>query len=448
MQKGTGFDLIELSRRGCLQLAGGAFSALAARQSALAQSPNAFGLGAEVVEATLRGLNLPSTKLLSFGGGFSSPVLRAIRGREIRFRLWNKLAEPYAFYWPGLRDAPTDPRGLTPKPLEPGETRDARFTCRDAGTFSYRAFSPSQNMRGLHGMFIVEDDVAVDRDEPLVLASWPLGPDGAIQPGAPRLITVNGALKPNLPARHNERVRFRLLNASQDQMMVVRFEKHEAIVVALDGHPAEPFAARDSRIALAPGNRADVMVDMVLKRDAQAPIVVETLAGETVGAQILYISEPPKRPSLLPPVSPLPANPLPTRMDFGRAVRAELSLDPAATRVPNPRSSPQRPVKLWGSVEPLQPPGPAFGAKKGLTVMLALKNDGAAPVAVHVGGHPFRLLDSLDDGWKPYWLDTVVALPQRITRIAFVAEQAGVWPIVSQPLIGDAPAVAGWYEVT
>jgi hypothetical protein len=27
---------------------------------------------------------------------------------------------------------------------------------------------------------------------------------------------------------------------------------------------------------------------------------------------------------------------------------------------------------------------------------------------VHVHGHAFRLLDRLDDGWKPFWLATVL----------------------------------------
>ena len=50
------------------------------------------------------------------------------------------------------------------------------------------------------------------------------------------------------------------------------------------------------------------------------------------------------------------------------------------------------------------------------------------PHVVHVHGHHFRLLDRLDDGWKPYWLDTLVVGDQ-VERIAFVADNPGKWLI-------------------
>ena len=37
----------------------------------------------------------------------------------------------------------------------------------------------------------------------------------------------------------------------------------------------------------------------------------------------------------------------------------------------------------------------------------------------------FRLLDRLDDGWKPFWLDTLAIEPGQTQRIAFRAEYPG-----------------------
>ena len=54
--------------------------------------------------------------------------------------------------------------------------------------------------------------------------------------------------------------------------------------------------------------------------------------------------------------------------------------------------------------------------------------------AVHLHGHHVRLLDNLDDGWKPFWLDTVMVEPRRTTRVAFVADNPGKWLIDGQPL--------------
>ena len=43
--------------------------------------------------------------------------------------------------------------------------------------------------------------------------------------------------------------------------MALRFDQHRVTVMAIDGQPAEPFVARDSRVALGPGNRLDLFVE-------------------------------------------------------------------------------------------------------------------------------------------------------------------------------------------
>ncbi len=62
------------------------------------------------------------------------------------------------------------------------------------------------------------------------------------------------------------------------------------------------------------------------------------------------------------------------------------------------------------------------------------------PVGELPWGHVIELLDKLDDGWKPFWLDTVAAAPEGITRVAFVADNPGKWLIESQ-------TAAAWFEV-
>ena len=47
---------------------------------------------------------------------------------------------------------------------------------------------------------------------------------------------------------------------------------------------------------------------------------------------------------------------------------------------------------------------PAFRTKAGRTVVLALTNRAGIAEVFHLHGHHFRLLDRLDDGWKPFWL--------------------------------------------
>ena len=72
--------------------------------------------------------------------------------------------------------------------------------------------------------------------------------------------------------------------------------------------------------------------------------------------------------------------------------------------------------------------------------MLALVNKTAALQMVHLHGHSVRLLDKLDDGWKPFWLDTVAVPPQETARVAFVADNPGKWLIETQ-------SASSWFEV-
>jgi FtsP/CotA-like multicopper oxidase with cupredoxin domain len=90
---------------------------------------------------------------------------------------------------------------------------------------------------------------------------------------------------------------------------------------------------------------------------------------------------------------------------------------------------------------------PSFRAKVGRTVVLALTNRAGIATVFHLHGHHFRLLDRLDDGWKPFWLDTLVVEPGQTQRIAFAAEHAGRWLIESMATDWAAPRLVRWYSV-
>ena len=62
--------------------------------------------------------------------------------------------------------------------------------------------------------------------------------------------------------------------------------------------------------------------------------------------------------------------------------------------------------------------------------------------------HHFRLLDRLDDGWKPFWLDTLLVPAGQSDHIAFVADNPGKWRLGAH-LVGPAGARwIRWFEVT
>ena len=59
----------------------------------------------------------------------------------------------------------------------------------------------------------------------------------------------------------------------------------------------------------------------------------------------------------------------------------------------------------------------------------------------------FRHLDRLDDGWKPYWLDTIV-VGGETERIAFVADNPGKWLIASRMLDHPDAEAQHYFTVT
>jgi FtsP/CotA-like multicopper oxidase with cupredoxin domain len=407
--------------------------------STRAQSPAGSPEGFRVLRtspgaAALYGASQPRTPVWAYDGGTPGPLLRGRQGEELRVRLVNGLPEPTAVHWHGLRlpNAMDGVPHLTQEPVGPGASFDYRFRLPDAGTYWYRPAGNAveQIGRGLRGALIVDETVpiAVDRDVVMIFEDWRLTPDGRNK--SSRHLTVNGGPVLELPARTNERLRLRLVNATVTRALALRFDRHTLLVVAVDGQPAEPFFVRDGRIALGPGNRIDVFVDMTLGTGERASILIEEAGVERPAAVVAYAGAPMRGAPLADP-GPLPPNPLPERLDLRTALRHDLPLDvlaPYAT--------------------PLHERPPLFMVGRGRTVVLALISRADLARAVHVHGHHFRLLDRLDDGWKPYWLDTLTIGGGQTDRVAFRADNPGKWLIESQALIAPFAAAAAWFAVT
>jgi FtsP/CotA-like multicopper oxidase with cupredoxin domain len=232
--------------------------------------------------------------------------------------------------------------------------------------------------------------------------------------------------------------------------MEARIADHRVMVMALDGEPAEPFASRDGGIVLGPGNRADVFVDTTLGPGRVAPIAFMMESGAAPAVRLVY-GDAPVRSAPPGAPAPLPANPLPERMNLSRALRVTLPIEgrgaapKSQTHTDPSQSHPPQSFPLQTSSPQMRPPV-LFTAERGRTVVMALDNRDAGVHVVQLRGHHFRLLDRLDDGWKPYWLDTIPIPGRQTVRIAFVADSAGRWLIEDQAIDASA-AVARWFEV-
>jgi FtsP/CotA-like multicopper oxidase with cupredoxin domain len=231
--------------------------------------------------------------------------------------------------------------------------------------------------------------------------------------------------------------------------------------MAVDGQPAEPFVAREGRVTLGPGSRVDLFLDATLAPGDVAPLVVGNADAEVALARLVYEKGSPARQAPRPQPKALPANPLPQRMDFRTALRVDVPLDGGAmaTMAAGPRGRPIRPqpaegfsgAPVWalaGKASDGHHGPPLFSVERGRVVVLALANRTAFAHAMHPHGHHFRLLDNLDDGWKPFWLDTVVVPPGATWRIAFVADNPGKWMLHCHMVEHQETGMAAWFEVT
>jgi FtsP/CotA-like multicopper oxidase with cupredoxin domain len=429
----------------------------------------------------LRGADRPETPIWGYDGQVPGPTLRLKQGEELKVRLINDLPEPTVIHWHGLRlpNAMDGVPHLTQEPVEPGKSFDYRFKVPDAGTFWYHShlYSSEQLERGLYGPLIVDapQPVDIDQDLVLVLDDWRLGEDGAVHEASfrsfhdaahagrlGRLLTVNSQDVPDIPVRTNERLRLRFINAANARVFPLRIEGHSAWVMAVDGQPAEPFVARDSRLMLGPGSRVDLFADSTAEPGTSASILSDNGNGQEVAiARLAYDAGSKARPEPRTEPKPLPANPLPEKIDFKSAFRLDVPLEGGAMsrmmmgrmmggagEVPGHGIDPSARIWTMGGFASSGHHGPSlFSVKRGRPVMLAFQNNTAFPHAMHLHGHHFRLLDNLDDGWKPFWLDTVVVNARQTARIAFVADNPGKWMIHCHMLEHQETGMAAWFEV-
>jgi len=263
-----------------------------------------------------------------------------------------------------------------------------------------------------------------------------MNPDGTLAaPGsgpsdAAPLLTVNGRLMPDIAVRSGERLRFRFINGCQRQIIAVKIENYQVRVVALDGQPSEPFLARNGALVLAPGGRTDALIEVTASPGSTSAILVHDGKEARPAARLVTSTEAPVPSQPLPPQ--LPSNGLPAQLDLRSALRVELPLA---------GSEWVRPQTFATSA------APAFHVKRGRVAVLTLTNRAASAKVFHLHGHHFRLLDRLDDGWKPYWLDTLAVEPGETQRIAFLAEYAGRYLLESTATDWAAPKLVRWYAV-
>lgn len=442
-----------------------------------------IALRAERITARLSGSDTPESTLFRLspgdaGGGNQAtattfPVLRGKEGEPFALDIENALDQHVAFHLRGIRGVNSEDGmpGLTGAAIPPGGKGTLIVDAKQSGTFilapSLPETAPEQAARGLSAALVVEEKTVTAFDHDLVLAAsdWRLDEKGALaedflaRQDAARIgrlgnrLVANGALAPlPLTVRPGARIRVRMINVSTARLIPLRFEGVGASVYAIDSTPCQPFDPLKRTVALAPSSRIEMVVDA--PGEAGKAGMIEAKVANGLPILALKTEGAPLPPRAKAPPFPDPG--LPPAIRLQEAVRAECTITGGVGTDPA-EADPARLVQRFPDAARIYSinsvPGgfsgkPLATMKRGRVFVLALHNKTAWPQVIAVHGHAFRLLHAFDDGWEPYFLDTLYMPAGTTARIALIAENPGKWAIRSTIPAHFAAGVATWFEVT
>ena len=259
-----------------------------------------------VAEGTQEFLPGKQTPTAGVNGPYLGPTLRLRRGEDVDLVVQNKLDEMTTMHWHGMH-VPARMDGTPHQRIEPGESWTASFEVhQQAAPLWYHPHphgaTGRQVYRGVSGLMWIDDDEsdALDLpktygidDIPLVIQDREFDSDGAfrfaVNQGAVygNTMLVNGTWSPFLRVEAR-RIRLRLLNGSNARIYYIGFDDgREFHQIATDGGFLEA-PLQTNRVTLAPGERAEVLVDFsdgaeVVLRSYPEAGLLETIRAYWVG---------------------------------------------------------------------------------------------------------------------------------------------------------------------
>jgi len=281
---------------------------------------------------------------------------------------------------------------------------------------------------------------AVDRDMVWILSDWRLDREARIVANfgnfmdashAGRIgntVTLNGEVRETFDVVAGERIRLRLVNASNARIYGLDFQGHDPLVIAHDGHPVEPHRPEGGRVVLGPAMRADLILDMTGDPGRRYPVVDDFYARMAYRLIDLRYADAPRSGRAGEALPKLAANPLAEprlsaaerhRIVFGGGMMGRM-----------PRFASARGMAWTVNGTPIMDHDaePILTLARGQSIVLELVNDTLWPHPIHLHGHVFRVL-SRDGRPNPRreWRDTVLLAPRERAEIAFVADNPGGW---------------------
>lgn len=431
-------------------------------------------LTARVADVQLAPANYPLTQIWGYDGQMPGTLIRVQQGDRIARRFVNELPQASSVHWHGLRidNAMDGVAGLTQDAVPPGGTFDYEFTADDAGTYWYHAHNRSmeQVARGLYGALIVDEAEAadIDRDEILILDDWRLDPETAQldtdfdtphdRSHAGRLgnfVATNGSPETELPVKPNERLRLRLINASNAKIFQLALSGLEGWVMAYDGMPLDVPEKVEGPFLLAPAQRIDLFADVTAATDEVAHLV-RIDDEEAVSQAAFPVGSSESSASRRNTPTPLPPNPNMSVPDVDKARRFDLKMEGGAMGGLQSATldgktmnfSELAAVNQFWSFNGIvgMDDTPLAQLSSGETARVSIQNDTVFPHAMHLHGMHFR--EVLKDGKLGPLRDTLLVFRGETREIAFVAGKPGKWLFHCHMLAHAAAGMATWISVT
>lgn len=224
------------------------------------------------------------TPTIGFNGSYLGPTIRCRADDHVTLRVKNLLSEPTTAHWHGLH-IPAHSDGGPHQIVEPGMVWETRFEIKQKASLCWyhshlMGKTGEQVLRGLAGLFLIEDDESkaldlpanygVD-DIPLIIQDrrfqrngrfdYPSSMHDVMMGYKGDVILVNGTATPHI-VLWQQRTRFRVLNGSNSRIYTLgRDDGADLVIVGSDGSLLEQ-SARQRRLRLGPGERAELLIDM------------------------------------------------------------------------------------------------------------------------------------------------------------------------------------------
>ncbi len=412
------------------------------------------------------------TEIWGYNGLTPGPLIRVNQGDQVRQEFVNELPQESSIHWHGIHieNSMDGVSGLTQEAVAPGNNFTYEFNALDAGTYWYHSHHNSieQVGRGLYGTLIVDENekIDIDREEILVIDDWRIDPEtgqiysnfdnGHDRSHAGRignLITTNSAFDYTLSVKQNERIRFRLLNVANARVFSIGLSGLIGWIVAFDGMPVSKPIQFPKSISLAPGQRIDLIADVVAESGEVADIVSNE---DDHGYSLVSLNVEGKNSSKVRPTPhSLPPNPsaMLTKLDDYREIEFRMEGGAMArlgsVMLDGQEKTPREIAKqnqFWafnGVVGMTDTPLATISI--GETVLMTLKNETRFSHVIHLHGTHFRSVSNeLNLG---EYHDSILLSAGESKKIAFLANNPGKWLLHCHMLAHSISGMKTWINI-